>query len=163
MMLSMILFVLTVFLMHVTKAMIPSNAAGMGKFAKIRPSSTSFKIHPLRCTWSPGTAVGGGYVNPNEGKQNIEEKSEGGSLADSVESMANSTPTSTSSELGLRQKLSAAGRGGLLAYGFLNALYYCTVTFVTFCIYIKDDMLSIPASLSMRARVVKASAQVQDR
>jgi hypothetical protein len=44
-----------------------------------------------------------------------------------LHSSSTNTPTNA---LNLKQRLSAAGRGGLLAYGFLNFLYYTSVTAV---------------------------------
>ena len=58
----------------------------------------------------------------------------------------------------LKQKLQNAGRGGLVAYGFLNAAYYCTVTFITYMYYLKDDALRVPSHLGFGEKLSIAAS-----
>jgi len=59
----------------------------------------------------------------------------------------------------LKDKLAAAGRGGLLSYGILNCAYYVSVTMATYVYYLKSgsELLLIPSTVtSMRDRLVMA-------
>ena len=58
----------------------------------------------------------------------------------------------------LKQKFQNAGRGGLVAYGFLNAAYYCTVTFITYLYYMRDNALQVPSHLGVREKMTVAAA-----
>ena len=61
-------------------------------------------------------------------------------------------------QITLKQKLQNAGRGGLVAYGFLNAAYYCTVTFITYMYYLKDNALQVPSNLGLGSKLSVAAS-----
>ena len=63
-------------------------------------------------------------------------------------------------ENGLKAQLTKAGRGGLLAYGFLNASYYCIVTLITYILYFKSDLLAMPSGLSIQNRISIAAMKM---
>ena len=90
---------------------------------------------PILHSWSPGTSVSGKMT---------------GKVASG----------STGSKPSLKDRLAKAGRGGLLAYGFLNAFYYCTVTLITFIFYFKSDMLKIPADITFLNRLSLATSKM---
>lgn len=56
----------------------------------------------------------------------------------------------------LKARLVDAGRGGLLAYGILNALYYCGVTALTYSYFFNSDILRISSSVVGSARIAAA-------
>ena len=59
----------------------------------------------------------------------------------------------------MNARLASAGRGGLLAYGVLNALYYCSVTTVAYGYFFNSDVLSlsVPSTASGTVRIAAAA------
>jgi hypothetical protein len=71
-------------------------------------------------------------------------------------STARDTVDAADKKPSLKARLVNAGRGGLLAYGILNALYYCSVTALTYTYFFNGDVLAISSGVVGSARIAAA-------